>query len=100
MYNQMSKNQSRKLRRTIAATSLMIVIGAGFSAVGHASEPTNTNPHAGLVQVVVAPGETLWSVSGLVGGSDLTSVVDQIVTANHLTSSDLHAGEKLWVPAK
>jgi LysM repeat protein len=93
------------MKKIIAATSLMIVIGAGFSAVGNASEPSNVNKdsHQGLVQIVVAPGETLWSVAGLVGGSDRNSVqslVDQIVTANHLSNSDVHAGQKLWVPAK
>ena len=94
--------RGRNVVRASAGISLLIVIGAGFSAVGNASEPTNVNKdsHQGFVQLVVAPGETLWSVAGLVGGSDLNSVVDQIVTANHLSTSDVHAGQKLWVPAK
>ena len=49
--------------------------------------------------VVVAPGETLWSIAGLVGG-DSSATVDQIVSLNHLTSTDLTAGQRLIVPAR
>jgi hypothetical protein len=34
------------------------------------------------------------------GRSDLSSVVDQIVSANGLASTDLEPGRKLWVPAE
>ncbi|MSY82632.1 MAG: peptidoglycan-binding protein, partial [Actinobacteria bacterium] len=33
----MTAKRSRKLARTIVVTSLLVVIGAGFSAVGNAS---------------------------------------------------------------
>jgi LysM repeat protein len=96
----MSSKQSRRLARTFVGISLLVVIGAGFSAVGNASDTVIHSGHSGYVSIVVAPGETLWSIAGMVGGSDTASVVDQIVSANSLTSSDVHSGMKLWVPAK
>jgi LysM repeat protein len=106
----MSKNQSRKLARTFAVASLLVVIGAGFSAVGNASEngvvinsnnsPKNIDSHFNQTQVVVTAGETIWSIARMVGGSDLNSVVDQIVAINHLSSPDVAAGSRLWVPVK
>jgi LysM repeat protein len=54
------------------------------------------------MQVVVTSGETIWSIASAIntgGRSDLSSVVDQIVSANGLDSTDLEPGAKLWVPA-
>ena len=97
----MSKNQSRKLARTFAVVSLLVVTGAGFAAVGNASETGVKDPHAGMVQVVVGGGETLWDIASMVSGNqDVQSVVNQIAAANHLASPDLRGGERLWVPSK
>jgi len=95
-------SKGRNVVRATAVASLLIVIGAGFSAVGNASEHkvVVASATAGYVKVVVASGETLWSLASLVAGSgDVSGVVDQIVTANGLSSSDIRAGQKLWVPA-
>ena len=102
----MSQNRRRKLARTLVGASLLIVIGAGFSASlsdhGVASSEVIKTGTSGYMQVVVTSGETIWSIaSSLNGGgrSDLSSVVDQIVSANGLASTDLEPGTKLWVPA-
>ncbi|MEI8067183.1 MAG: LysM peptidoglycan-binding domain-containing protein [Actinomycetes bacterium] len=95
-------SKGRNVVRATAVASLLILIGAGFSAVGNASEHkvVVASATAGYVKVVVAPGESIWSLAALVAGnSDVSAVVDQIVTANGLTSSDIHAGQKLWVPS-
>jgi LysM repeat protein len=103
----MSNNRRRKLARTFVGASLLIVIGAGFSASlsdhGVASSEVIKTGTSGYMQVVVTSGETIWSIaSSLNGGgrSDLSSVVDQIFSANGLASTDLEPGTKLWVPAK
>lgn len=103
----MSNTRRRKLARTFVGASLLIVIGAGFSASlsdhGVASSQVIKTGTSGYMQVVVTSGETIWSIaSSLNGGgrSDLSSVVDQIVSANGLASTDLEPGTKLWVPAK
>ena len=100
-------NRKQKLARTLVGTSLLIVIGAGFSASlsdhGVASTEVIKTGTTGYMQVVVTSGETIWSIAGMLndgGRSDLSSVVDQIVSANGLTSTDLEPGTKLWVPGK
>ena len=97
----MSSSRKRKLARTVVGASLMIVIGAGFSASTQASTPA-TAAHfdkSSVMVVVVAPGESLWSIAGLVGGNS-SEVVDEILSLNHLTSTDLAAGTKLIVPTR
>jgi LysM repeat protein len=100
-------NRKQKLARTLVGASLLIVIGAGFSASisdhGVASTEVIKTGTAGYMQVVVTSGETIWSIAGMLNGggrSDLSSVVDQIVSANGLDSTDLEPGTKLWVPAQ
>ena len=100
-------NRKQKLARTFVGASLLIVIGAGFSASlsdhGVASSEVVKTGTAGYMQVVVTSGETIWSIASAInkgGRSDLSSVVDQIVSTNGLDSTDLEPGTKLWVPAK
>ena len=97
----MSTKQSRKLARTFAVVSLLVVTGATFAAVGNASESGSVSPHDGMVQVVVGGGETLWDIASMVSGNqNVQSVMDEIATANHLASPDVHGGQRLWVPVK
>ena len=98
-------NRGKNVVRGFAVASLLVVIGAGFSAVGSsASEkvvPAASVASGDYVRVVVAPGETLWSVAALVAGSsDVATVVDEIVSINHLSSSAVSAGTRLLVPVK
>ena len=95
--------RGRNLLRTVAAGSLLVVIGAGFSAVGHASENkiSSTPATSGYIRVVLAPGESLWSVAAMVAGNrDVSSVLDEIVQANGLASTDVAVGTRLLVPTK
>jgi hypothetical protein len=94
--------RGRNVVRTMAAGSLLVVIGAGFSAVGHASETriVSTPATSGYIRVVVAPGESLWSVAAMVAGNrDVSAVLDEIVQANALTTTDVAAGTRLMVPS-
>ncbi|MEJ6574239.1 MAG: LysM peptidoglycan-binding domain-containing protein [Actinomycetes bacterium] len=107
MSNNRILNRKQKLARTFVGASLMIVIGAGFSASlsdhGVASSEVIKTGTAGYMQVVVTNGDTIWAIASSLnqgGRSDLSSVVDQIVSANGLASTDLEPGTKLWVPAK
>ena len=95
--------RGRRVVRGTAVASLLIVIGAGYSAVGNASEKgvPSTPASSGYVKVVVAPGETLWSLASMVAGTGSVSAIEQeIMDANQLTSTDLAAGVRLWVPTK
>ena len=98
-------SRGKNVVRGFAVASLLVVIVAGFSAVeSSASEkvvPAASVASGDYVRVVVAPGETLWSVAALVAGSsDVATVVDEIVSINHLSSSAVSAGTRLLVPVK
>ena len=50
-------------------------------------------------EIVVVPGETLWSIAQHVSSrQDIRSVVDTLVELNHLESAGLVAGQRLIVP--
>jgi LysM repeat protein len=97
----MKARQAKRLARSVSTLSLLVVIGAGFSTISAASdETTNTGSvKSNYVQVVVTPGESLWSIAALVAGQgDIASVVADIVEVNSLKSADVAAGTKLLVP--
>ncbi len=97
----MSTKRKAKLARTILGASLLVLIGAGFSTVSTASDVTDVKHESNYVKVVVTPGETLWSIAGMVAdGGSIRSVVDEIVAVNHLASADVAAGTKLLVPTR
>jgi len=97
----MKARQAKRLARTVSTISLLVVIGAGFSSISSASEKSSDPSEAKskYVQVVVTPGESLWSIAALVAGQgDIASVVADIVEVNALKSADVAAGVKLLVP--
>ena len=97
----MKARQAKRLARTVSTISLLVVIGAGFSSISSASENTGNQSEvkSKYVQVVVTPGESLWSIAALVAGQgDIASVVAEIVEVNALKSADVSAGSKLLVP--
>jgi thiamine pyrophosphate-dependent acetolactate synthase large subunit-like protein len=97
----MKARQAKRLARTVSTVSLLVVIGAGFSSISSASEKSSDQSGAKskYVQVVVTPGESLWSIAALVAGQgDIASVVADIVEVNSLKSADVAAGVKLLVP--
>jgi predicted ABC-type sugar transport system permease subunit len=92
--------QKRRRARTLIGLSLLVVIGAGFSAVSQASNSNNaTDPHVGLIKIRVVAGETLWSIAGAIDSANTGSIASEISDLNSLTSSNLTPGESIWVPA-
>jgi len=71
-------------------------------ATGGAAAAIHGSPGAGyqgMHQVVVEPGQTLWSIaSAAEPTADPQAVIQQIVTANSLPGTVIHAGQVLWVP--
>lgn len=98
----MKARQAKRLARTSLSVSLLVVIGAGFSTISAASDngdATTLKSESKYVQVVVTPGESLWSIAAMVAGNgQIASVVADIVEVNRLKSADLAAGVKLLVP--
>ena len=98
----MKARQVKRLARTVLSVSLMVVIGAGFSTISSASDEASlakADKQSKYVEVVLTPGESLWSIAAMVAGnSQIQSVVADIVEVNQLKSADVAAGSKLLVP--
>jgi LysM domain len=85
----------------VAAALLVTVISLLVAGVAQA---TNDGPSARaarqhLVQVVVRPGQSLWSVAESADpDQDTRAVVQQIIDLNSLSGDTVLAGQQLWVP--
>ena len=92
-------NRRGRLARTFVVLSLTVVMAAGFASQSGAGQvEASTAPSYEIV--VVAPGETLWSVAAAYASGDVQGLVNDIREANNLTGFDLQAGQKLRVPLK
>jgi hypothetical protein len=92
-------NRRGRLARTLFVLSLTVVMAAGFAArSGAGQDVASTAPSYEIV--VVAPGETLWSVAAAYASGDVQGLVNEIREANNLKGVDLQAGQKLRVPLK
>ena len=92
-------NRRGRLARTFVILSLTVVMAAGFAAKsGAGQDVASTAPSYEIV--VVAPGETLWSVAAAYATGDVQGMVNDIREANNLKGVDLQAGQKLRVPLK
>ena len=98
----MKARQVKRLARTGLSISLLVLIGAGLSTISSASDKSDAAISSGeskYVQVVVTPGESLWSIAAMVAGdAAIQSVVADIVEVNQLKSADVPAGTRLLVP--
>ena len=88
-----------RLARTFVVLSLTVVMAAGFASQSGAGQvEASTAPSYEII--VVAPGETLWSVAAAYASGDVQGLVHDIREANNLTGFDLQAGQRLRVPLK
>jgi len=88
-----------RLARTFVVLSLTVVMAAGFASQSGAGQvEASTAPSYEII--VVAPGETLWSVAAAYDSGDVQGLVSDIREANNLTGFDLQAGQRLRVPLK
>jgi nucleoid-associated protein YgaU len=82
----------------IVATLLWFAAASVARAADHSGTPRPAG-HAGAVQVVVQPGQTLWSIALQADPSaDPRLAVQHIVAMNSLAGENLSAGQHLWVP--
>jgi hypothetical protein len=81
----------------VTATLLWVSVAGSVQAAS--SGPAPRSPYQGMTQVVVRPGQTLWSIAAAAEPSpDAWPVVQQIIDVNALNGPQVHAGELLWVP--
>jgi hypothetical protein len=100
----MKASAAKRLARTTFGLSLLVVIGAGFSSISSASngaDQVGIKPASKYVEVVITPGESIWSIAALVATDrSIAAVVADIVEVNNLSSADISAGSKLLIPTK
>jgi hypothetical protein len=98
---------TRRGRAVLAAGMILAVLAivtvlrtspaGGSQASGRGA--TAGSPYSGMTQVVVRPGQTLWSVAAAAEPAASTwAVVQEIIEVNALSSPEVEAGQLLWVP--
>jgi LysM domain len=82
----------------VAATLLWMTVAGSVQASSRGG-PAPKSPYQGMTQVVVRPGQTLWSIAAAAQPSANTwTVVQQITQVNALNGPVVRAGQLLWVP--
>jgi len=94
--------RGRLLTRLAVIASLSILLLSGFAAMtGASAGSTDTAIPTPYVKVSVKPGDTLWSIAESIAPSgDRRSLVADIVEINHLSSPELQAGQKIYIPTR
>jgi Tfp pilus assembly protein FimV len=84
----------------LAAMAAGGLIVAGASAAQAASGSASAHgPRGGAEQVIVQPGDTLWSIAMSADpGADTRTIVQEMLDLNRLTGSGIAPGQRLWVP--
>jgi len=84
----------------VIAAGLALAIAMATAGGARAASPRQPGvAHQGMHEIVVRPGQTLWSIaSAAEPTADPRLVVPQIMAANGLTSTAIAAGQLLWVP--
>jgi LysM domain len=98
---------TRRGRRVLTGIVMLVVIISAMliwtSVAGGAQAPGSGSPapsvYQGMTQIVVQPGQTLWSIAIAADPSAAPwSVVQQIINTNALNGAQIAAGQLLWVP--
>ena len=81
----------------LLVTMVSLLAAGAAQATNHALPPGAARQN--LVQVVVRPGQSLWSVAESTDpDQDTRAIVQQIVDLNALSGDVVFAGQQLWVP--
>ena len=94
---------TRRGRVVVALAAALLVTMVSLLLAGVA-QATNDGPspraaRQNLVQVIVRPGQSLWSVAERADpGQDTRAVIQQIIDLNSLNGDAVFAGQQLWVP--
>ena len=90
---------TRRGRLVLAVIAAAVVAGLGVAGATAAQASGPAAAHGGDSRVFVQPGDTLWAIAQRTDpGADPQSVVAGILRANHLPTSAVTVGQRLWVP--
>jgi len=92
--------RGRMLAGLVAVLAMLTTSLAVAERIQALHEPASVVPATAPAEIVVAPGETLWSIALRVAPArDPRSVVDQIRRINQLPGGDVQAGQTLRLRA-
>lgn len=85
-----------------AAVTIAVLVAAAVGFAGGRADAASTQPQGPVVEVVVAPGDTLWGLAGRVleAGEDRRDVISRIQRLNDMPTAELVAGTVLLLPAE
>jgi nucleoid-associated protein YgaU len=94
---------TRRGRVVAAALAALLITGLSLIAAVSARATSHSAPQGkarqSLVQVVVRPGQSLWSVAESADpDADTRLVIQRIIDLNGLTGDAVQPGQQLWVP--
>ncbi len=94
---------TRRGRIVVAVLAVLLLTVLSLVIAGAAQATSHSAPRgaagSGLGQVVVRPGQSLWSVAENADpDADTRLVIQQIVQLNALSGDTVFAGQRLWVP--
>jgi hypothetical protein len=89
--------------RIVAAVTAALLLAALSLIIARSALATNhpipARAAQGLTQVIVRPGQSLWSVAANADPhADTRVVIQRIMELNGLTTNVVFAGQRLWVP--
>ena len=97
----MKRNRRYKLARTTLGLSVIVLAASAATSISTAAGNLAVKGESRYLQMVVAPGESLWSIAAMLSeGGSINQVIADIVEVNNLSSADVSAGMKLLVPAR
>ncbi len=90
---------TRRGRIVVAILAVLAVCGLFVAGASTAQASGPASAHGSAAQVIVQPGDTLWSIAQSADpNADARAIVQQILQANRLTDPNITAGQRLWVP--
>ena len=90
---------TRRGRIVVAILAVLAACGLFVAGASAAQASGPASAHGRAAQVIVQPGDTLWSIAQSADpNADARAIVQQILQANRLTDPNITAGQRLWVP--
>jgi LysM repeat protein len=81
------------------AAMLAISLVSLFGIATASAKATNETSNSATTQIVVAPGETLWTIAARVNPEiDPRAVIEDIKALNVIEGSEVYAGQVLLIP--
>jgi nucleoid-associated protein YgaU len=92
---------TRRGRVVLAVLAALVLAGLFVAGATAAQASAPAAAHAADTRVFVQPGDTVWSIAQRTHpDADPQTVVQDILSDNHLSSAAVTVGQRLWVPRR